>query len=99
MSNKNSKYISDRHRFEWKSNTVSKTRSHKTVARMPKVCPECHIVWEDWLSNTIRKRSHSHGGWVWRELEDFPAIGCLAEICPDCGDNSHNAMKVASGVC
>ncbi|MFQ6615839.1 MAG: hypothetical protein ACE5HZ_03585 [Fidelibacterota bacterium] len=76
----------------------NRNRTHKTVARTPRVCPRCHTVWEDWRSNTIRKRRRSHGAWVWRKLEDFPSIGCVPQVCPDCGDNPNHAIKVASGV-
>jgi len=69
-----------------------------TTARRPKKCPECHIVWEDWQSSTVHRWGDKTGAWVWRELQDFPAIGCNTEICPDCQDNSHQIIKVASGV-
>jgi len=69
-----------------------------TTARRPKKCPECHIIWEDWQSSTIHRWEDKTGVWVWRELQDFPAIGCNTEICPDCQENSHQIIKVASGV-
>ena len=73
--------------------------SELTIARIPHKCPDCYAVWEDWKSTTIRKQSRNYGGWVWRELQDFPTIGCDSVVCPECGNNPRNAVKVASGVC
>ena len=72
--------------------------SDLSIARTPYKCPRCSKVWEDWKSTTIRRQAINHSGWVWRQLKDFPTIGCSVQLCPECGDNPRKAIKVASGV-